>query len=392
MRAKRLHTAIMLMCCLVCCTAAADNIKDLQKQQEKIQKQLQQTNDMLKQTKKDEKATVTKLNILNNNIKERKRLIRSINNEISALDNNIQALGKKKQGLQTELEQLKADYARLVRETHYADINQSALLFLLSAETFQQGIRRMRYMTEFMQYRKKQAAQITRTQADIDIQNDLLNQRKAERNQALTAQKREQDNLKRDERKQQKMLADLKKQTKNLTAQQKKQQKQADELNKKIEDLIRKQTQTQTTLTKEQQLLAGGFEANKGRLPWPVEKGFISGYFGTHQHPVYEHVTVNNKGIYIQTTAGSEARAVFEGEVSSCIVLGSTYAVIVQHGNYRTVYSNLKSLKVKQGDKVKAKDKLGVILSNTDEDNKTELYFQIYKDRTLQNPALWLAQ
>jgi len=123
-----------------------------------------------------------------------------------------------------------------------------------------------------------------------------------------------------------------------------------------------------------------------------VEKGFISGFFGTHQHPVYEHVTVNNKGIYIQTTAGSEARAVFDGEVSSCIVLGSTYAVIVQHGNYRTVYSNLKSLKVKQGDKVKAKDKLGTILSNTDEDNKTELYFQIYKDRTLQNPSLWLAQ
>ena len=379
-----------MLCCLT--YTAADDIKDLQKQQQQIQQQLEQTDKMLRQTKKDEKATVTKLNLLNNNIRERKKLIKNLNNELAALDNSMRELGNRKKGLETELGQLKADYARLVRETHYTEMNQSVLLFLLSADSFRQGMRRLRYMTEFMRYRKEQAAQIRRTQADIDIQNDLLSERRAERNQALDKQKREQENLKRDERKQQKMLAELKKQTKTLTAQQKKQQKKADELNKKIEDLIRKQTQTQTTLTKEQQLIAGGFEANKGRLPWPVEKGFISGFFGTHQHPVYEHVTVNNKGIYLQTTAGSEARAVFEGEVSSCIVLGNTYAVIVQHGNYRTVYSNLKNLKVKQGDKVKAKDKLGVILSNTDEDNKTELYFQIYKDRTLQNPSLWLAQ
>jgi len=391
MRAVKRHITT-LMCCLLCMGIAADDIKDLQKQQQQIQQQLEQTDKMLKQTKKDEKATVTKLNLLNNNIRERKKLIRSLNNELSALDNSMRELGNRKRGLESELELLKADYARLVRETHYTEMNQSVLLFLLSAENFQQGMRRLRYMTEFMRYRKEQAAQIRRTQADIDIQNDLLSQRRDERNQALDKQKREQENLKRDERKQQKMLAELKKQTKTLTAQQKKQQKKADELNKKIEELIRKQTQTQTTLTKEQQLLAGGFEANKGRLPWPVEKGFISGFFGTHQHPVYEHVTVNNKGIYIQTTTGSEARAVFDGEVSSCIVLGSTYAVIVQHGNYRTVYSNLKNLRVKQGDKVKAKDKLGTILSNADEDNKTELYFQIYKDRTLQNPSLWLAQ
>ena len=390
MRASRIYTIAIMLCCLT--YTAADDIKDLQKQQQQIQQQLEQTDKMLRQTKKDEKATVTKLNLLNNNIRERKKLIKNLNNELAALDNSMRELGNRKKGLETELGQLKADYARLVRETHYTEMNQSVLLFLLSADSFRQGMRRLRYMTEFMRYRKEQAAQIRRTQADIDIQNDLLSERRAERNQALDKQKREQENLKRDERKQQKMLAELKKQTKTLTAQQKKQQKKADELNKKIEDLIRKQTQTQTTLTKEQQLIAGGFEANKGRLPWPVEKGFISGFFGTHQHPVYEHVTVNNKGIYLQTTAGSEARAVFEGEVSSCIVLGNTYAVIVQHGNYRTVYSNLKSLKVKQGDKLKAKDKLGVILSNTDEDNKTELYFQIYKDRTLQNPSLWLAQ
>jgi septal ring factor EnvC (AmiA/AmiB activator) len=156
--------------------------------------------------------------------------------------------------------------------------------------------------------------------------------------------------------------------------------------------MIAKQVRTTTTLTKEQQLIAGGFEANQGRLPWPVEKGYISGHFGKHQHPIHEHVTVNNKGIYLQTVDGASARAIYEGEVTSCAMVGDAYAVIVQHGNYRSVYSPLKKLHVKQGDKLVAKQVIGEIVTNTNDDNKTELYFQIYKDRTILNPSLWLAQ
>ncbi|MBQ7191343.1 MAG: peptidoglycan DD-metalloendopeptidase family protein [Paludibacteraceae bacterium] len=370
----------------------ADNVKDLQKQQQRIQEQMQQTQKLLDETQRSEKATVNKLNLLNNNIKERKKLIGSINKEISALDNNINSLQKRQQTLQQDLVRLKEEYARMVQATHYADIHQTPLLFLLSAKDFQQMARRLRYMQTFMLYRREQAKQITQTQDEIAIQHNLLGEQRQEKSSALKKQQREQDNLKRDERKQKNMLNELKKKEKKLANDQKKQQQKIDELNRKIEDLVRQQAASTTTLTKEQQLLSGGFEANKGRLPWPVEKGFISGFFGKHQHPVYEQVTINNKGIYIQTSSGSAARAVFEGEVTSCIVLGQTYAVIVQHGNYRTVYSNLKSLNVKQGDKVKAKQTLGKILTQADEDNKTELYFQIYKDRTLLNPTPWLAQ
>ncbi len=370
----------------------AQNVKDLQKQQQKIQKQLKETDKMLGETKKNEKATVNKLNILNNSIKERKKLINNISQEINTLDANIETLSHEHDSLSSEMEKLKADYARLIRETHYADINQSPLMFLCSADNFQQLVRRVRYMHEFTRYRRHQIDEMKRLQTNIEIQNDLLNQKRNDRSSALQQQQNEQEKLKRDERKQQNMLTQLKKQEKSLIAQQQKQKKRAEELNRKIEELIRKQTQTKTTLTKEQKLIAGGFEANKGRLPWPVEKGFISGKFGKYQHPVYEHVTIENKGIYLQTTAESTARSVFEGEVSSCIVLGSTYAVIVQHGNYRTVYSNLSKLHVKQGDKVQAKQKLGVIYSDPTEDNKTELYFQIYKDRSLLNPSQWLAQ
>lgn len=387
---RRIASTILLLLLLL--PLSAQSVKDLQKQQAAIQKQLAETDKMLNETKKNEKATVNKLNILNNSIRERKKLINSINSEINSLDQNIANLTRQSRELETKMEQLRKDYATLIRETHYASIKQSPLLFLCSAENFQQLFHCIYYMKVFTDYRKTQVAEMKETQTEINIQNDLLMEKRGERAEALSKQKSEKEKLARDERKQQSMLKELKKKEKNLASQLKQQQKKIDQLNAKIEQMIKKQTATKSTLTKEQKLLAGGFEANKGRLPWPVEKGFISGYFGTHQHPVYEHVTINNKGIYIQTTAGSDARAVFDGEVSSCIVLGNTYAVIVQHGNYRTVYSNLTQLHVKQGDKVKAKQRLGKILSDKEQDNKTELYFQIYQDRTLLNPSLWLAQ
>ena len=383
---------ILYILCLLTLPVAAQNVKELQKQQRELQQQLEETAQMLKQTKQNETATENKLNLLNNDIKTRKKLIRNIQGEINALNGEMGTLRQKRFTLQKELEACKEDYARLVRETHYADMQQSPLLFLLSAENFQQLIRRVQYMQQFAAYRKEQVKKIESLQSDIDIQNTLLEERKQNRSTALQSQKREQDKLTRDERKQKDMLQSLKKKEKNLIAKQQEQQKKVDALNKQIEELIAKQVRTTTTLTKEQQLIAGGFEANQGRLPWPVEKGFISGYFGKHQHPVHEHVTINNKGIYLQTVAGANARAIYEGEVSSCAQINGNYAVIVQHGNYRTVYSPLKKIYVKQSDKVKAKQAIGEIVTDTSEDNKTELYFQIYKDRSIINPGLWLAQ
>ena len=370
----------------------AQSVKELQKQQRELQQQLEQTQKMLKQTKQNETATVNKLNLLNNDIKTRKKLIRNIQSEISGLNNEMGQLRSKRQSLQDKLEECKQDYARLIRETHYADMQQSPLLFILSSQNFQQLTRRVRYMQEFATYRKEQVRQIEQLQTDIDVQNNLLEQRRNDRAVALKNQKREQDKLTSDERKQKNMLQSLKKKEKDLLAQQKAQQKKADALNKQIEELIAKQVRTTTTLTKEQQLIAGGFEANQGRMPWPVEKGYISGHFGKHQHPLHEHVTIDNKGIYLQTVSGAAARAVYEGEVTWCAQMNGNYAVIIQHGNYRSVYSPLKSINVKQGDKVKAKQNIGTIFTDASEDNKTELYFQIYKDRSILNPSLWLAQ
>lgn len=388
----RRHLIYIVCALLTALPVSAQSVKELQKKQRELQQQLEQTDKMLRQTKKTETATVNKLNLLNNDIRTRKKLIGTINSEISALDKEMGGLRKQRQSLQEELEACKQDYAKLVRETHYADMQRSPLLFLLSAKDFQQMLRRIQYMQQFAAYRKEQVKKIEGLQTDIDIQNDLLAQRRDDRAAALKTQKREQEKLAKDERQQRTMLQSLKKQEKNLLAKQKKQQQQVDALNRKIEEMVAKQVRTTTTLTKEQKLIAGGFEANQGRLPWPVEKGYISGYFGKHQHPVHEHVTVDNKGIYLQTVQGADARAIYEGEVTWCAQMNGNYAVIVQHGNYRSVYSPLKKIYVKQGDKLKAKQAIGSIYTDASEDNKTELYFQIYKDRSILNPSLWLAQ
>lgn len=377
---------------LIAIPSFGQDVKELQRQQRELQQQLEETSKMLQQTKKSETATTNKLNLLNNDIRTRKKLIRNIQGEINALNGEMGTLRQKRSTLQKELEQAKADYARLICETHYAEMQQSPLLFLLSAENFQQLIRRMQYMQQFTAYRKEQVVRIESLQADIDVQNRLLSNRKDARSDALQSQKREQEKLTRDERKQRDMLQSLKKQEKDLLAKQKQQQKKVDELNKKIEEIIASQVRSTTTLTKEQQLIAGGFEANQGRLPWPIEKGYISGYFGKHKHPIHEHVTIDNKGIYLQTVAGGHARAVYEGEVTLCAKMNGNFVVIVQHGNYRSVYSPLKNINVKQGDKLQAKQTIGEIFTDENEDNKTELYFQIYKDRSILNPSLWLAQ
>ena len=390
---KKIITYVLLVLLALPVAAQKQSVSDLKKQREKTLRELEKTGQMLSETKISETATLNKLNLLNKDIATRKRLITTINSEIEALNTEMGELSDKRDSLQQNLETLKADYANLVRQTHYQDMMQSPLLFVLRAEDFNQAMRRIRYLQEFQRYRKEQVARIENTQAEIDIQTELLESNRVEKEQTLNVQKRETENLARDERKHQNMLQQLKKKEKDLLAQQRKQQKKADDLNRKIEDIIKQQAAKQKgqRLTKEQQLIAGGFEKNKGRLPWPVEKGMVSGEFGVHPHPTLPKVTVNNKGIYIQTTRGAAVRAVYEGEVTSCFVMGGTNAVIIQHGNYRTVYTGLATINVKKGDKVKTKQTIGTVFTDPDNDNKTEMFFQVWKDKDIQNPSLWLA-
>ncbi|MDD3079397.1 MAG: peptidoglycan DD-metalloendopeptidase family protein [Paludibacter sp.] len=398
----------------------AQTVKELERQRKQTLQMLESTNKMLNETKKSQKSSINKLSILNKNINERKKLIKNISSEINQLDTEMGRLSNESRVLNNKLKVLKNDYAKLVQEEHVNRSIYNKIMFVLSAKTFDQSYRRLRYLQEFTSYRKEQVYEIENIRNQILQKNDSLNQHKTTKVKVVQQKEVEAKKLTTDQTKEKSVLNGLKKKESQLRTNLKKQQKKADDLNKKIERLIAeeirkaeekrraeakksgsKETKTDSkssssgvyALTKEEKLISGNFAANKGRLPWPTSNGYISGHYGIQPHPVLKHVTTNNKGIYIQTPAGSNCRAVFEGTVTQRFSIpGSNNAVIIQHGEYRTVYANLTSIYVNVGDKVSAKQAIGKIYTDSENDNKTELYFQIWKGRTLQNPESWITK
>ncbi len=399
---------LVLLVSLLAMPIVAQTRQQLEAQKKKTLESLAQTNKLLDETQKSKKGSENKINLLKRSINERNALIKSLNGEISLLEQNIVQLEEERKQLEEKLAFQKADYARLVRETHARRNYFSPLLFILSSDNFSQAYRRFRYLQELSDYRKRQAAEILQLTGELETKGLALQSDKADKGRVMSEKEREAKKLESDRQREKQMLTELQKKEADLKAKQKKQQKKADELNAKIQKLVAaeikkeeerrrkeaaKQGKPVYQMSKDEQLVAGNFEKNKGKLPLPVERGFISGHFGVQPHPVLPHVTTNNKGIYIQTPAGSTARAIFEGVVTKCFMVpGSNSSVIVKHGNYRTVYSNLTEIYVKEGDKVTTKQKLGKIFVDTENDNKTELYLMLYKDTDIQNPELWLAK
>lgn len=398
----------VLLVSLLAMPIVAQTRQQLEAQKKKTLESLAQTNKLLDETQKSKKGSENKINLLKRSINERNALIKSLNGEISLLEQNIVQLEEERKQLEEKLAFQKADYARLVRETHARRNYFSPLLFILSSDNFSQAYRRFRYLQELSDYRKRQAAEILQLTGELEAKGLALQSDKADKGRVMSEKEREAKKLESDRQREKQMLTELQKKEADLKAKQKKQQKKADELNEKIQKLVAaeikkeeerrrkeaaKQGKPVYQMSKDEQLVAGNFEKNKGKLPLPVERGFISGHFGVQPHPVLPHVTTNNKGIYIQTPAGSTARAIFDGVVTKCFMVpGSNSSVIVKHGNYRTVYSNLTEIYVKEGDKVTTKQKLGKIFVDTENDNKTELYLMLYKDTEIQNPELWLAK
>jgi len=446
---------ICVSCCIAL-SANAQNINDLKKKQQQAKEKIELTNKLLNETQTSKKTTVSNLSVLKKQIDERENLISALNSEISLLDNNLQTLDAQKTILEHRLAIMKKEYASLVYHAYFYKNKYNQYLFIFSSNSFSQGFRRLRYVEEYSKYRKEQSLQIQEVTNQLSEKVNQLAQTKNSKETVVKGTKIESQKLQVDKEGKQKMLTELSKKEKTLRDQLKQQQKQANELNNKIDQLIAKEianaerkaeakrkkaaalaaskeqkatttqkttsaatkatsTGTKTTstatkvtttatrvttvspstssiMTKEEDLIAGGFEKNIGRLPWPA-RGVITGHFGIHPHPVLTHVEVNNKGIYIQAQQNADASSVYEGEVTQVFAIpGSNNAIIVKHGNYRTVYANLTSTYVKVGDKVNAKQRLGKIYVDVENNNKTELYFMLYKNSTLDNPERWLSK
>ena len=381
---------------------AQDKKASLEAQKKRLQQEIVQINSLLKSSAKKRANVLTEVETVQLKMDRQDALIRLTNRQINRLNQEITLNLRNIEQLRVELTKLKKDYAEMVVSARKNQSAQNRLMFVLSSESFWQAYKRMTYMKQYAAYRKQQGEQIaTKTKTLQQYTNDLVAQRK-DKEQLIRENRDAQKALDTVRARQSSLVQQLKRKEKSYAAQIKKKQKQQAAIDKEINRLIReaiaasnKKAGTKTknfVLTPEAKALAASFATNKGRLPWPVEKGIVTQKFGTQSHPVVRTTTIKSNGVTLSAPEGSEARSVFEGKVLNIVQFtGSNPIVLVQHGNYITSYKNLSKVYVKKGDKISAKQAIGQIFTNKDT-GKTALQFSLFQNTTPQNPALWLYQ
>ena len=393
--------------------------EELEERKAKIQQEILEKEQLLQSVKSKEKSVVTQLMLQKEKIGLKQKLISTTEKQTKLLSNDIYVNQVKINQLKRDLEQLRKDYAEMILKSYKSRSEQSRAMFLLSSENFLQAYKRAQYMKQYASYRKMQGEEIKGKTNQLLAYNDKIGVQKSAKEKLIVENEKEKQELEKEKKEQEKIAQQIQKEKGKIVADIKKKQQETKKIDAQIQKLIRetiaaankktaaakakanpktvtkaetKKTEesTKIVLTSEGQLIANNFRANKGKLPWPVEKGAVSLPYGDQPHPVYKTLTVHNSGVEITTESGSSARAVFGGEVTKVIKLSPlNIAVFIQHGDYFTVYQNLSSVNVSVGDKVSIKQTIGKIRTNGDT-GKTILKFLILQNTTYNNPASWL--
>lgn len=380
--------------------ANGQSLDELRKKKEKTNEQIKYTTKLLEEARKNEKQTLNKYKILNKQIELRTSLITGINSEVGVLADFIDQNAWLVNSLNSDLEELKKEYASMIVFAQKNQTNYSKLIFVLSANSFNQAYKRLMYLRQYTEYRKRQAELIQWIRDLIQVKVSRLEKQRSEKETLLQTKKREADQLNQEKKQQGNYLTTLQQKQKEFQKKLREQQQIENQLSREIQRIIAEEVnkakasgKTSYEMTPEQKLVSGQFEQNKRRLPWPVERGVITDHFGIHEHAVLKNIQVQNNGIDISTAHSAIARSVFAGEVSRVFkVTGGNVAVIIRHGKYLTVYSNLVNVLVKSGDKVSLKQTIGTIGTDADDDSKTVLKFQIWKESEKLDPEDWIAR
>ncbi|MDT8418434.1 MAG: peptidoglycan DD-metalloendopeptidase family protein [Lutibacter sp.] len=382
-------------------SAQSTKRENLEARRAQIQKDIVYINSLLSKTKKTEKNLLVEVKDLKDKIGKREELITVISHESAELGNEIYTNQLEINKNQRNLEALKKDYAQMIFKSYKSKSQNSRIMFLLSSENFYQGYKRFQYMKQYSSFRKNQAEEIQRKTIEIQTLTDTLISKKKQKQDLLNEKKQEQIVIQKEKKEQEGLLSQVKDKENKYKRQISQFQREERKIDAQIDKIIRdaiaasnKNTSNTTsatfTLTAEAKELATKFTSNKGQLPWPVEKGFVSTYYGKQPHPVVKTATIQSNGVRITTDNGSKARSVFEGTVLSVQVLGGNLkAVLIQHGDYITVYKNLENVFVNTGDKVKTKEEIGTVFTDKIT-GKTILGFVLSRNVTTENPASWI--
>ena len=397
------------------------------------------------------RRSLNRLNLIESEISSHEKSIRELSRELDAINKMLKVLKDSIRLSEKEISRLKDDYSRAVRNIHARSSSFDRMLFIFSASSFNQAFRRMRYLRQFSEWRSKQTEEIKKVQERLLAQHKKVDAYYQQRASSLAKQNNEKLVLVKKRRQQADVVSSLKNEGKELKRVLAEKQRLARKLDEELNRLIaeeerkaalrakqeeekrlaelqkQKQKEQQKTNTQKEndkspaeksnvkveqeskeiamakpssgynmsvaeRKLSGSFESNKGRLLFPVNGKYrIVRPFGRHQHPELKYVQTENGGIDIETSVGTNARAVFDGKVSAVFRQdGFNTVVMVRHGNYLTIYVNLSEIYVSNGETVKANQPIGKIFSDPEDDNRTILHFEVRKEREKLNPELWV--
>ncbi|WP_235831693.1 murein hydrolase activator EnvC family protein [Flavobacterium rhamnosiphilum] len=389
----------------------------LEERKAQIQKEIRENERLLQTVKKKEKSAVNVVVIQSTKIKLKEKLINTTEKQTKLLGNDMYINQVQINKLKKELAVLKEDYAEMIVKSYKSRSEESRAMFLLSSENFLQAYKRAQYMKQYTGFRKMQGEEIKSKSNQLTDYNEKLNVQKKAKQKLIAENEKERLSLEKEKKEQLKLVSVIKKDKNKIAQEIKKRQQEYRTIDRQINKLIREAiaaanrkaalekakanpsapvskaavSSSKIELTPESKIIADNFRANRGRLPYPVEKGFISLGYGNQTHPLFNTITVHNSGVEITTDRGASARAVFGGEVTSVIVLSPVNkAVMIQHGDFFTVYQNLSSVNVSKGDKVSIKQSIGKVRTNG-ETGKTVIKFLILQNTTYNNPEGWLS-
>ncbi|WP_295721337.1 peptidoglycan DD-metalloendopeptidase family protein [Mucilaginibacter sp.] len=424
---KFLKAVLFIVAVFIAVNAHAQSSQELKRRRDKLSEELEQLNKDYQETSSNKRATLKQLSLLKAQINLREEKINIINSEVRNLDNQISESNNTVHSLQSQLDQLKKEYAAMVL---FAYRNQSAynkLMFIFASKDFNQAYKRLKYLQQFGTYRERQAGYIQGTQKELHVKINELDRTKQEKSTLLVDQQKEKETLGKEKNSQVKVVKDLSQHEGQLKQQQRDVQNKIAKTNREIGAAIRREIEeaqrkaeaeakeaariaaakakaenrpapvvakpvvrtssSYLNATPEAAKLSNDFLGNKGRLPWPVANGIITQGFGVYTS---EGIRSENTGVDIRTNAGGTVRAVFDGEVIRVVDVSGTYLVMIKHGEYFTVYGNLRSVSVARGQKVNTKQAIGVVATDPST-GETEVNFDVYKVKEPMNPKLWLA-
>ncbi len=377
--------------------------KKLEAQRQLLKNEIKQINRLLFSNTKTKKNALTEAEDLQVKLNVRAELIRVTNQQANFLTRRINLNERNIKEQRNELEKLKEEYAKMIQKSYASKSLQNRLMFLFSSENFLQAYKRLQYLKQYARFRRKQGLEIAQKTKLLQELNQTLIEEKAIKLTLIEENREVQVALQKEQKEQKELINSLRRKERSLAAQIEEKEKQRRAIDKEINRLIReaiaasnkaagKKGTTTFELTPEAKLIAANFQANKGRLPWPLEKGVVIQGFGRQRHPIVKTTTIQSNGVILATEPSAQVRAVFEGEVMSVIVIkGSNPSVLIRHGNFITLYSNLGKLYVKKGEQVKAKQPIGEVFTNQ-QTGKSQVQFGIFNNVKALNPKEWIYQ